>query len=102
MLIKEIKTMKIYRVINKQGYFIRDDFTFDELTEIGLDVEASQGLYKPQWNFELECWFESASQEYIDSLKQPIVEDLGIEQRLANVEIDVVDVKEVLDVLFGG
>ena len=89
------------RIINKQGLFIRDDFNFDELTEIGLDVEASQGLYQPQWNFETLQWQESASQEYIDSLKQPIVEDLGIEQRLANVETDVVDVKEVLDVLLG-
>ena len=46
------KTMK--RIVNKQGLFIRDDFTFDEETEIGLDVEASQGLYQPKWNFELE------------------------------------------------
>ena len=46
--------MKLLRIINKQGEFIRDDFTFDELTEIGLDVEASQGLYQPKWNFELE------------------------------------------------
>ena len=91
------------RIIDKiTGLFIRDDFTFDEETEIGLDVEASQGLYIPKWNFELLCWQESASQEYIDSLKQPIVESLDIEQRLANVETDVVDVKDVLDVLFGG
>jgi len=58
-------------------------------------------LYQPQWNFETLQWEESASQEYIDSLKQPIVENLGIEQRLANVETDVVDVKDVLDVLLG-
>jgi hypothetical protein len=90
------------RIINKQGLFIRDDFNFDELTEIGLDVEASQGLYQPQWNFETQSWQESASQEYIDSLKQPIIEPLDYEQRLANIETDVVDVKEVLDVLFGG
>ena len=42
------------RIINKQGQFIRDDYTFDEETEIGLDVEASQGPYIPKWNFELE------------------------------------------------
>ena len=35
------------RIIDKETkLFIRDDFTFDEETEIGLDVEASQGLYQ--------------------------------------------------------
>ena len=36
--------MKLYRVIDKDGNFIRDDFYFDEGTEIGLEVEASQGF----------------------------------------------------------
>ena len=64
------------RIIDKKGYFIRDDFTFYEATEIGLDVEPSQGLYQPKWNFELNQWVESSNQEYIDSLehrsKRPI------------------------------
>jgi hypothetical protein len=93
--------MKIYRIINKQGLFIRDDFNFDELTEIGLDVEASQGLYKPQWNFETLQWQESASQEYIDSLKQPIVEPLDYEQRLANVEEEQEAIITVLSDIMG-
>ena len=77
------KTMK--RIVNKQGLFIRDDFTFDEETEIGLDVEASQGLYLPKWNFELNLWEESATQEYIDSLKSTI-EEVPLDVRVAKVE----------------
>ena len=78
--------MKLLRIINKQCLFLRDDFTFDEETEIGLDVEASQGLYIPKWNFETLTWKESATQEYIDSLKQPIELEPSLEERVLNVE----------------
>ena len=58
----------IKRIIEKQtNIFIRDDFEFNPETEIGLDVEPSQGLYLPKWNG--ESWEEGATQEYIDSLK---------------------------------
>lgn len=40
----------MYRVIDKETkVFIRDDFTFDEETEIGLNVEPSQALISPMW-----------------------------------------------------
>lgn len=39
------------RIIDKKTkLFIRDDFTFDEETEIGLGVEPAQGLYAPKWD----------------------------------------------------
>lgn len=57
----------IKRIIDKQTkLFIRDDFNFDEETEIGLEVEPSQGLHIPKWNG--ETWVEGATQEYVDSL----------------------------------
>ncbi len=41
----------MFRVIDKETkVFIRDDFTFDSETEIGLNVEPSQGLIQPKWN----------------------------------------------------
>ena len=41
----------ILRIIDKETkLFLRDDFTFDEETEIGLDVEPSQGFYEPKWD----------------------------------------------------
>ena len=41
----------IYRVVCKEtGLFIRDDFTFESDTEIGLNVEPSQGFKLPKWN----------------------------------------------------
>jgi hypothetical protein len=56
------------RIIDKETkLFKRDDFTFDQETEIGLNVEPSQGLYKPLWNG--ETWIEGATQEEIEALK---------------------------------
>ena len=63
------------RIINKQGYFIRDDFTFDEENEIGLDVEASQGLYLPKWDFELETWIEGAAEIPTPTPPEPTLEE---------------------------
>ena len=38
------------RIIDKQTkLFIRDDLNFYAETEIGLEVEPSQGLYNPRW-----------------------------------------------------
>ena len=69
----------IKRIIEKQTkLFIRDDFTFDEETEIGLEVEPSQGLYIPKWNG--ESWEEGATQEYIDSLKSE-PQELPLEEK---------------------
>jgi hypothetical protein len=81
--------MKLYRIIDKQGYFIRDDFTWAE-DEIGLDVVASQGLYQPLWNG--SEWVEGAS----EIPTQEVVEvEKDLEQRVVSIE-------EKLDVLFGG
>lgn len=93
--------MKLLRIINKQGLFIRDDFTFDEELEIGLDVEASQRLYKHKWNFETLTWEESASQEYIDSLKQPIVEEVPLDVRVSKVEQEQEAIVDVLAEILG-
>ena len=43
--------MKILRIIKKDnGVFIRDDFSFNAKTEIGLDVIPAQGFIWPQWD----------------------------------------------------
>ena len=74
----------ILRIINKQTkLFIRDDFTYDEDLEFGLNVEPSQGLYKPKWSGEISKdeegnvtvgdgeWVEGATQEEIEELTKP-------------------------------
>ena len=41
----------ILRIIDKETkIFLRDEFTFDPKTEIGLNVEPSQGLMQPKWH----------------------------------------------------
>ena len=72
------------RIINKTTQlFIRDDFDFDNETELGIDVTPAQGLYKPKWSGEITEdeegnitvgegeWVEGATQEEIDELTKP-------------------------------
>lgn len=92
----------ILRIIDKQTQlFIRDDFTLNEVTEIGLDVEPAQGLYQPKWNG--TSWEEGMAQEEIDLLKaNAIPTEPTIEERVATVETKTVTLEETLEVLFGG
>ena len=55
----------ILRIIDKQtNIFIRDDFTWDEETEIGLDVEADNDtkFHLRKWDFETQKWVEGANE----------------------------------------
>ena len=81
----------LLRIIDKQTkLFIRDDFTYDEDLEYGLNTEPAQGFYKPKWSGEITVvegtitedeegnvtvgegeWVEGATQEEIDELTKP-------------------------------
>ena len=87
------------RVINKQSkLFIRDDFTFDEEVEFGLNTKPAQGLYKPKWTGKVieddegnqimgeGEWVEGATQEEIDELTKPQPQEPTIEERLEETE----------------
>ena len=72
------------RIIDKEtNLFIRDDFTYDEEIEIGLDTEPAQGLYVPKWDGE---WVEGATQEEIDELTKPQPHEPTVEERLEQTE----------------
>ena len=65
----------ILRIIDKQTHlFLRDDFTFDEKTEIGLDTEPSQGLYAPKWDG--TQWVETGQAPELQPQKPTIEERL--------------------------
>ena len=87
------------RIINKQTQlFIRDDFIFDEETEIGLDVTPAHGLYKPEWSGDISEdeegnitvgegeWVEGATQEEIDELTKTQPHEPTIEEQLEQTE----------------
>ena len=75
----------ILRIIDKQtNLFIRDDFTFDEETEIGLDTEPAQGFYKPKWDG--EKWVEGFTQEEIDELTKIQPHEPTVEERWEQTE----------------
>ena len=71
--------MILLRIIDKQTHlFIRDDFTFDEETEIGLDVTPSQGLYAPKWDG--TQWIETGTPP------KPQPQEPTVEERLEQTE----------------
>lgn len=82
------------RVINKQtGLFIRDDFAFDEATEIGLDVSPAQGFYLPKWNG--TEWVEGGQ------APEPQPTEPTLEERLSVVEDDTEAIAIVLADIVG-
>ena len=84
----------IYRVIDKAtGLFIRDDFTFDEATEIGLDVSPAQGFYQPKWSG--TEWVEGGQ------APEPQPSEPTLEERLAVVEDDTEAIAIVLADIVG-
>ena len=89
----------LLRIIDKQtNLFIRDDFTYDEAVEYGLNTEPAQGFYKPKWSGEITEdeegnvtvgegeWLEGATQEEIDELTKPQPQEPTVEERLAQTE----------------
>jgi len=69
----------LLRIIDKQTHlFLRDDFTFDEETEIGLDVTPVQGLYAPKWDG--TQWIETGQ------APEPTPQELTEKERLDNLE----------------
>lgn len=69
----------ILRVIDKETQlFLRDDFTFDEEIEIGLDVEPAQRLYAPKWDG--AQWVETVQ------APEPTPQEPTIEERLEETE----------------
>ena len=69
----------ILRIIDKRTkLFIRDDFTYDEETEIGLDVEPAQGLYAPKWDD--TQWIEAGQ------APEPTPREPTEKERLDNIE----------------
>ena len=99
----------ILRIIDKQtNLFLRDDFTFNEETELALTVTPTQGLFRPRWDG--TGWVEDMSAEEIIELQlaaeptEPTMETL-IEEIVKKVVIHdgkIVTLEDTIDVLYGG
>lgn len=75
----------MYRVIDKDTQmFIRDDFTFDEETEIGLEVAPAQGFYHPKWDG--EKWVEGGVEP------EPMPQPPTVEERVEALELGLLEV----------
>ena len=86
------------RIINKQtGMFLRDDFTFDKETEIGLEVIPAQGFYLPKWDG--EKWIEGLKETEILAIKNKSVEvatESTLEQQVAELQNQLDELKSQL------
>lgn len=59
----------LYRIVDKTtGIYIRDSFSFNTETEIGLEVKGAEGLIIPKWNG--EAWVEGATEADILAAQQ--------------------------------
>lgn len=75
----------MYRVIDrKSGMFIRDDFSYNEETEIGLEVTPAQGFYHPKWDG--ERWIEGGV------APEPTPQPPTAEERLEALEMALLEV----------
>ncbi|MGM0916566.1 MULTISPECIES: hypothetical protein [unclassified Bacillus (in: firmicutes)] len=70
--------MHIYYFDEKFKYQGEDVIDYDELPENATDVRPQKGLYLPVYDEKKRMWFESASEEYIESLqpKPPLPNDI--------------------------
>ena len=76
--------------------FLRDDFTFDIETEIGLEVTPAQGFYHPKWDG--EKWIEGLTEAEITAIKnQSISTEPTLEQRVTDIEQVTTEVFEQLN-----
>ena len=90
------------RIINKQtGVFLRDDFTFDENTEIGLNVEPAQGFYLPKWDG--EKWVEALTAEEIEAISIETVPEkitkLQLKVQLVKMGFDLQIIENAINTL---
>ena len=97
----------LLRIIDKETHlFIRDDFTFDEETEIGLDVTPAQGLYKPKWDG--TQWIETGQapeptpQEPTElELLMLAISELDVQRELDRTDNQVA-IAELAELMIGG
>ena len=92
------------RIIDKEtGLFLRDDFTYDEEKEIGLDTEPAQGLYHPKWDN--GKWIEDMSTQEIEALKnvpQELSNEETLKRKVDEFETKMKTIDEAMLTLMGG
>jgi len=90
---------KLVRLINGNGLFIADEFV-EELTEFTIETPCPSGFYHPRWNG--TEWVEGLTVEEIQVIKDNVVVEVTLSERVTNTEIDVTTLEETIDTIFGG
>ena len=87
------------RLIDEDGMFISDEFV-EELTEFTIEEVCPSGFYHPRWNG--TEWVEGLTVEEIQVIKDNVVVEVTLSERVTNTEIDVTTLEETIDTIFGG
>lgn len=74
--------------MDKEGFYVKDVIlqTGEDLPDDVVKVLPAQGLYKPRWTG--TEWVEGATQEYIDSITNVVVEP-SEQDELLNYVLDL-------------
>lgn len=106
--------MKLIKINTETGMFIEDVIvkTFPQITAEDEEGNLTQvndpqyvaetpvGFYHPRYvNGE---WVEGLTPEEIQAIKDSVVVEPTLEDRVTNTETKVVTIEETIDVLFGG
>ena len=87
------------RLIDEDGMFISDEFV-EELTEFTVETPCPSGFYHPRWNG--TEWVEGLTVEEIQVIKDNVVVEVTLSERVTNTEIDVTTLEETINTIFGG
>ena len=75
--------MYFVRVIDENGYFVRDDFV-DELTAFTIETPCPAGFYLPKWDG--TQWIEGKTADEIAAIKAGAKSEPTLEERVASTE----------------
>ena len=93
--------MSYVRLIDKNGMFIVDIPHYEgELTEFTIETFCPDGFIHPKWNG--EEWIEGLTSEEIQVIKDSVVVEVTLSERVTNTEVDVTTLEETIGTIFGG
>ena len=89
------------RILDLDGLFLRDDVAYNAETEVAIETESPQGLFRPRWDG--TGWVEDMTAEQIQALKDSAVPvEPTLEEKVEKHDGKIVTIEEALDAIFGG
>ena len=89
------------RILDLDGLFLRDDVAYNAETEVAIETESPQGLFRPRWDG--TGWVEGMTAEQIQALKDSAIPaEPTLEEKVAAHDTKIATLEQTIDVLYGG